>query len=81
MLANMRHSWTERPTARGLRIVEEIVKDFRYAARTLINNPGPTLVSAVILALAIGANTLVFTFFNASIPSHFLSRTPTVMWN
>jgi len=49
----------------GLRMAEELRNDFRYALRMLLNNPGSTLVSVVILALAMGANTLLFTFFSA----------------
>ncbi len=38
--------------------------DLRYALRTFIRNPGFALVSVLILSLAIGSNTLLFTFFD-----------------
>lgn len=41
-----------------------MLNDLRYALRALINNPGFAAVSILILSLAIGCNTLLFTFFN-----------------
>lgn len=42
-------------------------QDIRYAARTLANNRGVTIVAAVALALGIGANTTVFTIVHSAL--------------
>ncbi len=45
----------------GLRRLEELLADLRYALRTLSRTPGSTLAAVVTLALGIGATTAAFT--------------------
>ena len=45
--------------------LEELSRDLRYAGRTLRKNPTFTLTATVTLALAIGANTVMFSVLNA----------------
>ena len=44
----------------GLRWIDEACADIRYGTRILAKNPGFTLIAAVSLALAIGANSTIF---------------------
>ncbi len=51
---------------RGLVWLENLVRDAGYAARSLVKSPGFTSVVVLTLALGIGVNSALFTWFNAA---------------
>ena len=56
---------------RGLRLIENVSQDFRYAVRSLRRNPGFAAAVVLTLALGIGANAAMF-----NVVDRLLFRTP-----
>jgi predicted permease len=52
---------------RGLQWIENVIRDLRFAVRMLRKSPGFTAVAAATLAMAIGANAVVFGVMDALI--------------
>ena len=61
-----------------IRWLGDLGQDLRYALRTLRKNPGFAVITIFVLALGIGANTAIFTLFDAillrSLPVHDPAR-------
>jgi predicted permease len=55
----------EHRDARGVRLIEDLANDLRYAVRQIARSPGWAVLAVLCLGLGIGANTSIFSALNS----------------
>ena len=68
-------------TNRRSNMIAGLWRDLRYGARMLARNPGFTLIAVITLALGIGVNTALFTFYSAFVLKPLPLKDPEAMVN
>jgi predicted permease len=61
---------------RRVNFVDDLLRDLRYAARSLLRNPGFAMLAVLIMGLGIGANTAVFSVVNTVLLKPLAYRNP-----
>ena len=70
----------EHREARGVRLIDDLRQDIRYAARTFVKVPGFTAAVVITLALGIAANTAIFSLLNAVVLRTLPVPDPQHLW-
>jgi putative ABC transport system permease protein len=75
-LGTIAKSMDECRDARGVNLLDDLLRDLSYAVRNLRRDPGFAALTILIMALGIGANTAVFSVVNAVVLRPLAYRNP-----